>query len=172
MERWPPVDGRAKNGRWIISGNKATALGAIRAGIRFVAAYPITPATEILEWLASKLPRVGGTLIQAEDELASINMLLGASFGGVPSLTATSGPGLALMVESLGLAVSAEIPLVVVDAARWSSTGIPTTAEQGDSISRCMGHGDAPHQLAPTRSPTARLRSGRPAACKHLPSKV
>ena len=93
--------------RWLISGNEAAGLGALRGGVRFVAAYPIPPATELLEWLAPALTRVGGTLVQAEDELASINMALGASYGGVPALTATSGPGLSLMIESLGLGVSA-----------------------------------------------------------------
>jgi 2-oxoglutarate ferredoxin oxidoreductase subunit alpha len=89
--------------RWLVSGNEAAALGAIRGGVRFAAAYPITPATEILEWLAPNLIRMGGTLLQAEDELAAINMLIGASFGGTPALTATSGPGLSLMIEALGL---------------------------------------------------------------------
>ncbi len=102
-----------KGERWLISGNEAAGLGAIRGGVRFVAAYPITPATEILEWMAPALTRVGGTLVQAEDELASINMVIGASFGGTPALTATSGPGMALMTEPLGLAVAAEVPLVV-----------------------------------------------------------
>ena len=83
--------------------------------MRFVAAYPITPATELLEWMAPALARVGGTLLQAEDELASVNMIIGASYGGVPSLTATAGPGLALMAEGIGLAVAAEVPIVVVD---------------------------------------------------------
>ncbi|HVS55955.1 MAG TPA: 2-oxoacid:acceptor oxidoreductase family protein, partial [Casimicrobiaceae bacterium] len=85
--------------RWLISGNEAAGYGAIRGGIRFVAAYPITPATELLEWMAPALTKVGGTLLQAEDELASVNMIIGASYGGVPSLTATAGPGLALMTE-------------------------------------------------------------------------
>jgi 2-oxoglutarate ferredoxin oxidoreductase subunit alpha len=138
--------------RWVISGNEAAGLGAIRGGVRFVAAYPITPATEVLEWLAPQLPRVGGTLVQAEDELSSINMLIGGSFGGVPSLTSTSGPGLALMTESLGLAVAAEVPLVVVDVMRGGpSTGIPTKPEQSDLNIAVYGlHGDAPHLvLAP-----------------------
>jgi len=87
--------------RWLISGNQAAGYGAIRGGVRFVAAYPITPATEVLEWLAPSLAEVGGVLVQAEDELASINMIIGASFGGVPSLTATAGPGLSLMTEAL-----------------------------------------------------------------------
>ena len=82
------------SGRWLVTGNQATGLGAVRAGIRFVAAYPITPATEVLEWLATSLKKVGGKLVQAEDELASVNMIIGASYGGIPSLTATSGPGL------------------------------------------------------------------------------
>ena len=138
--------------RWLLSGNEATALGAIRGGIRFAAAYPITPATEILEWLAPNLTKAGGTLLQAEDELAAINMIIGASYGGTPSLTATSGPGLSLMIEALGLATSAEIPIVVVDVMRGGpSTGIPTKSEQGDLNIAIYGmHGDAPHLvLAP-----------------------
>jgi 2-oxoglutarate/2-oxoacid ferredoxin oxidoreductase subunit alpha len=138
--------------RWLLSGNEATALGALRGGIRFAAAYPITPATEILEWLAPNLTKVGGALLQAEDELAAINMIIGASYGGTPSLTATSGPGLSLMIEALGLATSAEIPVVVVDVMRGGpSTGIPTKSEQGDLNIAIYGmHGDAPHLvLAP-----------------------
>lgn len=139
--------------RWSLTGNEAAGMGALRAGVRFCAAYPITPATEILEWLAPNIEKVGGTLVQAEDELASINMIIGGSFGGVPSLTATSGPGLALMTEALGLAVSAEIPLVVIDVMRGGpSTGIPTKSEQSDLNIALHGlHGDAPHLVtAPT----------------------
>lgn len=141
----PPKSSAAK--RWLASGNETTALGAIRGGVRFAAAYPITPATEILEWLAPNLPRVGGTLLQAEDELAAINMIIGASYGGTPSLTATSGPGLSLMIEALGLATAAEIPVVVVDVMRGGpSTGIPTKSEQADLNIAVYGlHGDAPH---------------------------
>lgn len=139
--------------RWMISGNEAAGFGAIRGGVRFVAAYPITPATEVLEWLAPKLVEVGGTLLQAEDELASINMIIGASYGGVPSLTATSGPGLALMTEAIGLAVASEVPIVVVDVMRGGpSTGIPAKSEQSD-LSFAVGglHGDAPRLVvAPT----------------------
>ncbi|MBM3567848.1 MAG: 2-oxoacid:acceptor oxidoreductase subunit alpha [Alphaproteobacteria bacterium] len=133
--------------RWVSSGNHAAGLGAIRGGIRFVAAYPITPASEVLEWLAPALRRVGGTLVQAEDELASINMAIGASFGGVPALTATSGPGLSLMLESIGLAVASETPVVVIDVMRGGpSTGIPTKSEQADLAIAIHGlHGDAPH---------------------------
>lgn len=138
--------------RWSITGNEATGLGAIRGGVRFVAAYPITPATEVLEWLAPMLPKVGGTLVQAEDELASINQIIGASYGGVPALTATSGPGLSLMTESIGLAVAAEVPIVVANVMRGGpSTGIPTKSEQSDLNIAVYGmHGDAPHLvLAP-----------------------
>ena len=138
--------------RWLVSGNEAAALGALRGGIRFAAAYPITPATEILEWLAPNLTKVGGVLLQAEDELAAINMIIGASFGGTPALTATSGPGLSLMIEALGLATAAEIPVVVIDVMRGGpSTGIPTKSEQADLNIAVYGcHGDAPHLvLAP-----------------------
>jgi len=143
------LDGAA---RWNISGNQATGLGALQGGVRFVAAYPITPATEVLEWLAPALEKTGGVLVQAEDELAAINMTIGASFAGTPALTATSGPGLALMVEALGLAVASETPLVVVDVMRGGpSTGIPTKSEQSDLNIALYGlHGDAPHLvLAP-----------------------
>jgi 2-oxoglutarate/2-oxoacid ferredoxin oxidoreductase subunit alpha len=142
----------ARRPRWLITGNEAAGYGALKGGVRFVAAYPITPATELLEWMSPALAEVGGTLVQAEDELASINMAIGGSYGGVPSLTATSGPGLSLMVEALGLAVAAEIPLVVVDVMRVGpSTGIPTKSEQGDLNIAVHGlHGDAPHLvLAP-----------------------
>jgi len=138
---------------WSVTGNEAAGLGAIRGGIRFVAAYPITPATELLEWLASSLPKVGGVLVQAEDELASINQVIGASFGGTPALTATSGPGLALMTESIGLAVCSEVPAVILDVMRCGpSTGIATKSEQSDLNIALNGlHGDAPHLVvAPT----------------------
>jgi len=138
--------------RWLVSGNEAAALGAIRGGIRFAAAYPITPATEVLEWLAPNLTKMGGVLLQAEDELAAINMIIGASFGGTPALTATSGPGLSLMIEALGLATAAEIPIVIIDVMRSGpSTGIPTKSEQADLNIAVYGvHGDAPHLvLAP-----------------------
>jgi 2-oxoglutarate ferredoxin oxidoreductase subunit alpha len=143
-----PTDKR----RWLVSGNEAAGLGAIRGGVRFAAAYPITPATEILEWLAPNLTKMGGVLLQAEDELAAINMIIGASFGGTPALTATSGPGLSLMIEALGLATAAEIPVVVIDVMRGGpSTGIPTKSEQADLNIAVYGcHGDAPHLvLAP-----------------------
>jgi 2-oxoglutarate ferredoxin oxidoreductase subunit alpha len=134
-------------GRWLITGNEAAGYGALKGGVRFVAAYPITPATEMLEWMSPALRDLGGVLVQAEDELASINMAIGASYGGTPALTTTSGPGLALMMEALGLAVAAEVPIVVVDVMRSGpSTGIPTKSEQSDLNIALYGvHGDAPH---------------------------
>jgi 2-oxoglutarate ferredoxin oxidoreductase subunit alpha len=147
--------------RWLITGNEAAGYGAIKGGVRFVAAYPITPATELLEWMSPALAEVGGTLVQAEDELASINMAIGGSYGGIPSLTATSGPGLALMVESLGLAVASETPVVVVDVMRVGpSTGIPTKSEQGDVNIAIYGlHGDAPHLVLAPNSVADCLRT-------------
>jgi len=148
-----PAGDAASGRRWQISGNEAAGYGALRGGVRFVAAYPITPATELLEWMAPALAKVGGTLLQAEDELASINMIVGASYGGVPSLTATAGPGLSLMTEALGLAVTAEVPIVVVDVMRGGpSTGIPAKSEQSDLSFAVSGlHGDAPRLVvAPT----------------------
>lgn len=154
MRLAPPSPPTAQ--RWLVSGNETTGLGAVRGGVRFAAAYPITPASEILEWLAPKLPKVGGVLFQAEDELAAINMVIGASYGGTPALTATSGPGLSLMLEAFGLAIAAEIPIVVVDVMRAGpSTGIPTKSEQADLNIAVYGmHGDAPHLvLAPQSIP-------------------
>jgi 2-oxoglutarate ferredoxin oxidoreductase subunit alpha len=133
--------------RWHFNGNQGCGLGAIRGGIRFAAAYPITPASDLLEWLSPRLEQLGGSLLQAEDELASINMVIGASFGGVPAMTATSGPGLALMTEAMGLAVASETPAVVINVMRGGpSTGIPTKSEQADLNMALYGlHGDAPH---------------------------
>lgn len=149
LDQVPQLNGpvAATAPRWMITGNEAVGLGAVRGGIRFAAAYPITPATEVLEWLAPALADLGGSLVQAEDELASINMIIGASYGGVPSITATSGPGLALMTESIGLAAASEVPVVIVDVMRGGpSTGIPTKSEQSDLNIAVYGlHGDAPH---------------------------
>jgi 2-oxoglutarate ferredoxin oxidoreductase subunit alpha len=127
-----PPEGPAEE-RLVMTGNQATALGALAVGCRFYAGYPITPATSIMEFLAQEMPRVGGTLIQAEDEIAAITMIIGASFGGTKAMTATSGPGLALMIEALGHASMTETPVVVVDVQRAGpSTGMPTKTAQGD----------------------------------------
>jgi len=138
--------------RWLISGNQAAAFGALRGGVRFVGCYPITPATDLVEWLAPHLQKLGGRLVLGEDELAAVNMALGASYGGVPAMTVTSGPGFSLMTESLGLAVAAEIPLVLIDVMRAGpSTGIASKTEQSDVNLAIYGaHGDAPRVvLAP-----------------------
>jgi 2-oxoglutarate/2-oxoacid ferredoxin oxidoreductase subunit alpha len=148
-----PPGGKAAS-RWLVSGNQAAGYGAIRGGVRFCAAYPITPATEMLEYLAPALAEVGGVLVQAEDELASANMIIGASFGGLPSITATAGPGLALMTEAIGLAVASETPIVVVDVMRGGpSTGIPAKSEQSDLSMALYGlHGDAPRVVVAPNS--------------------
>lgn len=142
-----PGEPQHKGDRWQLSGNEGCGLGALRGGIRFAAAYPITPASDLLEWLSPRLEQLGGSLVQAEDELASMNMVIGASFGGIPAMTATSGPGLSLMLESMGLAVAAEVPAVVVNVMRGGpSTGVPTKSEQADLNVALHGlHGDAPH---------------------------
>ena len=119
--------------RVLVSGNQAICLGALHAGLRYYAGYPITPASDILEWLASRLPRFGGVAIQTEDEIAALASVLGASYAGKKAMTATSGPGLSLMAELVGLAGMAEIPAVIVDAQRSGpSTGMPTKTEQSD----------------------------------------
>ncbi len=130
----------------VMTGNQALALGAIAAGCRVYAGYPITPATDIMEFLAKELPKVGGVVLQAEDEIAAINMTIGASFAGVRAMTATSGPGLSLMIEALGLASMTEVPVVVVDVQRAGpATGMPTKTAQGDLyLALYAGNDDPP----------------------------
>lgn len=132
--------------RVLMQGNEACVEGAIAAGMRFYAGYPITPSTEIAEVSAVRLPMVGGTFIQMEDEIASIACALGASVTGVKAMTATSGPGFSLKQENLGYACLAEIPLVLVDVQRAGpSTGLPTSPSQGDVMMARWGtHGDHP----------------------------
>jgi len=130
----------------VLSGAQSLSLGTLAAGVNFFAGYPITPASDVMEFLASELPKVGGTVIQAEDEMASIAMCLGASYVGKKAITSTSGPGMSLMVEALGLGTMAELPIVVVDAQRAGpSTGLPTKHEQGDLYLAALGgHGEVP----------------------------
>jgi 2-oxoglutarate/2-oxoacid ferredoxin oxidoreductase subunit alpha len=128
---------------YVMTGNQAIALGALKAGCRFFAGYPITPATDIMEFLAVEMPKAGGAVVQAEDESASINIAIGASYSGVRAMTATSGPGLSLMTESLGLASMAEVPLVIVDVQRAGpATGLPTKTSQGDLFLALYGSND------------------------------
>lgn len=130
--------------RVLMQGNEAVVEGAIRAGMRFYAGYPITPSTEIAELCAEKLPFVGGKFIQMEDEIASMAAIIGASLAGLKAMTATSGPGFSLMQENIGFAAMAEVPCVVVDVQRMGpSTGMPTSPAQGDVMqSRWGTHGD------------------------------
>lgn len=130
----------------IMSGNEAIAIAAMTAGCRFFSGYPITPATEIMEFLAKEMPKIGGNMLQCEDEIAAVTAAIGASYGGVKAMTATSGPGLSLMSEAIGLSSMAEIPLVIVDVQRGGpSTGLPTKTEQSDLNQALFGtHGDAP----------------------------
>jgi len=132
--------------RLFLIGNDAVAMGALAAGCRFMAAYPITPASEIMEYLIKKLPEVGGAVIQTEDEIAAATMAIGASYGGVRALTASSGPGLSLKMEAIGLAGMTEQPLVIVNTSRGGpSTGMPTKQEQSDLMAMIYGtHGEIP----------------------------
>jgi len=130
-------------GEFFMMGDVACAEGAISAGCRFFAGYPITPATEIAERMAERMPQVGGTFIQMEDEIASMIAVLGASWGGVKAMTATSGPGFSLMMENLGLGIMTETPCVLVNVQRGGpSTGLPTLGGQGDMMQARWGsHG-------------------------------
>jgi len=131
---------------FLLNGNEAIALGAIIAGCRFYAGYPITPATEIMELLIAHMSRYQGIAIQAEDEIAAINMVIGASYAGLRAMTATSGPGFSLMTESLSLAGMIEVPIVIVYVQRVGpSTGIATKTEQADTLQALFsGHGEFP----------------------------
>lgn len=139
--------------RLFMIGNDAIALGAIAGGCRFMAAYPITPASEIMEYLIKKLPALGGAVIQTEDEIAAATMAIGANYGGVRAITASAGPGLSLKMEAIGLSGMTETPLVIVDTQRGGpSTGLPTKQEQSDLMAMIYGtHGEIPKiVLAPS----------------------
>lgn len=132
------------SGEFFMQGDIACAEGAICAGCRFFGGYPITPATEIAQRMSERLPLVGGIYIQMEDELASMNAVLGASWAGMKAMTSTSGPGFSLMMENLGLGIMMEIPCVLVNVQRGGpSTGLPTLVGQGDMMQARYGsHGD------------------------------
>jgi 2-oxoglutarate ferredoxin oxidoreductase subunit alpha len=142
----PKVKKKSHPKELLLQGNEAIVEGALRAGCRFFAGYPITPATEISEILSAKLPQLNGTFIQMEDEIASLGAVIGASLAGVKSMTATSGPGFSLMQENLGFAVITEVPCVIVNVMRGGpSTGLPTSPSQSDVMqSRWGTHGDHP----------------------------
>jgi len=139
----PAEDG---GGHLFISGNEAVGLGALAAGCRFLAAYPITPATEIMYTALAHFPKYGGKVLQAEDEIAACIMAIGANYAGVRAMTSTSGPGLSLMQEAIGLAGISETPLVIVDVMRGGpGTGLPTKTEQSDLNELVYGsHGEIP----------------------------
>ncbi|MEI6127612.1 MAG: 2-oxoacid:acceptor oxidoreductase subunit alpha [Pseudomonadota bacterium] len=130
----------------LLMGNEACVEGALAAGVRFYAGYPITPSNEIGEIMSRRLPRLGGKFIQMEDEIASMGAIVGGSIGGLKSMTATSGPGFSLMQENIGFAAMAEVPCVVVNVMRGGpSTGLPTQPSQGDVQQARWGtHGDHP----------------------------
>ncbi|MFC4320105.1 2-oxoacid:acceptor oxidoreductase subunit alpha [Litchfieldia salsa] len=132
--------------RMFMIGNDAIAMGALAGGARFMPAYPITPASEIMEYLIKKLPEFGGTVIQTEDEIAACTMAIGGNYAGVRTLTASAGPGLSLMMEAIGLSGITETPLVIVDTQRGGpSTGLPTKQEQSDLMAMIYGtHGEIP----------------------------
>ncbi len=137
----------------LLNGDEAIGMGAIAAGCRFYAGYPITPATDVMEYLTGRIDRYGGTVVQAEDELSAINLALGAARAGARSMTATSGPGIDLMTETFGLVATSETPLVICDVMRSGpSTGMPTKQEQGDlDMVLYGGHGEIPRfVVAPT----------------------
>ncbi len=141
-----------KADRVVLNGNQALVAGALAAGCRYFAGYPITPASDIMEDMAKDLPRFGGTFLQAEDEITALASVLGASYGGVRAMTATSGPGFSLMAELIGLSSMAELPAVIIDAQRAGpSTGMPSKMEQSDlSFALHASHGDTPRiVLAP-----------------------
>ncbi len=149
-QRSGPLTGASP--RYFLSGNDAIAMGALAAGCRLYASYPITPASDVLEWMAEHLPRVGGAVLQTEDEIAALGIVIGAGYAGVRAMTATSGPGLSLMTETLGLAGMAEIPAVIVAAQRpGPSAGMPTKHEQSDLLHMVYAaHGEFPRiVLAP-----------------------
>ncbi|MBS3813010.1 2-oxoacid:acceptor oxidoreductase subunit alpha [Candidatus Bipolaricaulota bacterium] len=131
-------------GKYFMNGDEACAEGAIAAGCRFFAGYPITPQSEIAERMSKRMPQVNGTFIQMEDELSSIAAVLGGAWGGKRSMTATSGPGFSLMMENIGLGMMTETPCVIADIQRGSpSTGLPTAVGQGDMMQAQWGsHGD------------------------------
>ena len=151
--RLAPPDA-AREPELVMSGNRAIVAGALAAGCRYYAGYPITPASDILEEMARRLPGAGGAVLQTEDEIAAIGSVVGASVAGIKAMTATSGPGFSLMQETLGLATMAEVPLVVVNSMRAGpSTGMPTKMEQADlNIALYGGHGEAPRIVLAARS--------------------
>jgi 2-oxoglutarate ferredoxin oxidoreductase subunit alpha len=152
VETFQFLDTKTRGTQVVMNGNEALAFGIIAAGVRFGAAYPITPWSDVMEILRRHLPRYGGTFVQCEDEIAAMCMAIGSSYSGRVAVTGSSGPGISLKTEALGWAVMAEMPVVVIDVQRGGpSTGLPTHVEQSDLNIACFGgHGDSPRVvLAP-----------------------
>jgi 2-oxoglutarate/2-oxoacid ferredoxin oxidoreductase subunit alpha len=141
-----PLDSATSGQKIFLSGNEAISLGAVLGGCRFMAGYPITPASEVLENLTKIIPQYGGVVVQSEDELSAIGMVIGAGYTGVRAMTATAGPGLSLMQEAIGLSGAVEIPIVIVDCQRGGpSSGMATKFEQSDLNAMMFGtHGESP----------------------------
>jgi 2-oxoglutarate/2-oxoacid ferredoxin oxidoreductase subunit alpha len=156
----PNAPAAAGEPKLLITGNQAIALGAAAAGCKFLAQYPMTPASTIMHWMAAHSQEIGVVVKQAEDELAAINMAIGASFGGVRAMTATSGGGFSLMVEALGMAGMTETPVVVVESQRSGpSTGLPTKTEQGDlNLMLGAGQGEFPRAILAPSNPVEAYR--------------
>jgi len=153
IETYQFLESQKREGQQVVmNGNEALGYGLIAAGVRFGAGYPITPWSDVMELLRRELPKYGGTFVQCEDEIASVSMALGASYGGRVAVTGSSGPGISLKTEAIGWAVMAEVPLVVCNIQRGGpSTGMPTNVEQSDlNLAVYGGHGDSPRVvLAP-----------------------
>jgi 2-oxoglutarate ferredoxin oxidoreductase subunit alpha len=148
----------------LLAGSDACVFGALAAGVRFFAGYPITPSSEIANLFARELPKLGGKFMQMEDEIASMGAVIGASCAGVKAITATSGPGFSLKQENIGFAAEAEIPCVIINVMRYGpSTGLPTTSSQGDFMQTRWGtHGDHPIiVIAPYTAREAYRETGR-----------
>lgn len=148
-DAWPELEYTPGEAKMVIDANYAVAAAAVAAGVKFFAGYPITPSTEVMQWLTEHLPKFGGSVVQAEDEISAMAMVCGASFAGVRSMTTTSGPGMSLKTELIGMASIAELPCVIVNVQRGGpSTGLPTKGEQSDLYQALFSaHGDAPRPV-------------------------
>ena len=158
QETWPELEYTPGAPKMVTDGNLAVAAAAVGAGLQVFSGYPITPSTEVMQWLTIHLPRFGGSVVQAEDEIAAAGIVCGASFAGAKTMTTTSGPGMSLKTEIIGMASMAELPMVVVNVQRGGpSTGLPTKGEQADLFQALYSaHGDAPRPvLAACDVPTA-----------------
>jgi 2-oxoglutarate ferredoxin oxidoreductase subunit alpha len=157
-DAWPELEYQPVTPKMVVDGNYCIAAAAVAAGLDVFSGYPITPSTEVMQWLTEHLPKFGGKVVQAEDEIAAMGIVCGASFAGARAMTTTSGPGMSLKTELIGMATMAELPCVIVNVQRGGpSTGVPTKGEQSDLYQALFSaHGDAPRPvLAPYNVTTA-----------------